>query len=245
MPRIPTRDSLRQGVPQSSGGKVQAPRDFAGGALERAGDSIFNQSGEALQKEKQQQSAMELAKARAEWNTGLLSEQAGYTLDQDQDYGSWARKYEVRSPIIQKRAAANITDPEIRQQFIYETEDDRVRVGLGIGSNARQAASTARLTAAETSLEQLLNNAVQADDETARGIFSDIRATRQGLVDAAVITAEKAAADSVRDARRFAAIRGTQLVDNDPVQARSVLSGEKASAASLIKRFEGFAPTLK
>ena len=243
MPRIPTRDSLRQGVPQSTGGIVQAPRDFVGGALEGVGNRIFNQAGEALQKEKQQQSALELARARSEWNTSLLTEQSSYSLDQNPDYEGWSKRYETRSPILQKRASANISDPEIRKQFVHETENDRVRVGLGIGSNAREAANTARLKAADTSLEQLLNNAVQVDDETAKGIFSDIRITRQGLVDAGVITAEKAAADSVRDARRFAAIRGRQMVDNDPVQARFILSGEEASAASLIRRFEGFRST--
>ncbi len=240
MPRIPTRDSLRQGVPRSTGGIVQAPRDFIGPALASAGNQISEVADREVRKEKQQQSSLELAKARSEWNTALLTEQNSYNPQDQPDYGAWDKRYKSRAPVLQKKAAENISDPVVRERFKLETNDDRVRVGLGINNNARRIASQARLTAAETSLDQLVNNAAQMDDSGAQGVFSDIKATLKDLVDTGVITPEEAASRSVKYARRFAVIRGKQLVDNDPAQARSILSGEKASPASLIKQFEGF-----
>lgn len=240
MPRIPTRDSLRQGVPRSTGGIVRAPRDFVGAGLASAGNQLSAVADVQLRKEKQQQSSLELAKARSEWNTALLVEQNSYNTQDIPDYGSWDKQYKYRAPILQNKAADNISDPVVRERFKLETNDDRVRVGLGINNDARRIATQARLTAADTSLDQLVGNAAQMDDEGAQGVFGDIKATLQDLVDTGVITKEEAANRSIKYARRFAVIRGKQLVDNDPAQARSVLSGEKASPASLIKQFEGF-----
>ncbi|NNJ76906.1 MAG: hypothetical protein HKP56_17305, partial [Anderseniella sp.] len=183
MPRIPTRDSLRQGVPRTTGGIVSAPRDFVGPAVQRTGKHLFEVAGKQAVEQKQQdrarhqRSALELASARARWTSSLLSEQKNYTPEQSPDYENWTRAYEVRAPIWQKRVAQTISDPQVRHQFMAETQDDLAKVGISIGTLARETGLSAKRAEADRSLLHQVDTAASQSDEDGKAIMAGVRAT--------------------------------------------------------------------
>ena len=249
MPRIPTRDSLRQGVPQSTGGIVSAPRDFVSPAIQRTGNQLLDiakkqkAQEEQQEKVKQQLSALELASARSRWNTSLLAEQKTYTREQNPDYDNWNKTYLTRASVWQKQAARTISDPGLRQQFIAETQDDLEQAGINIDRQAREAGMNARRAEAERSLLQQVDMAASQPDEDAKAIMGGVRATLQDMVDTGVVTAEEAAGRSVGYAQQYASLKIAGIAKQDPALAVSVLGDEQPGPAMLIRQLHGFRPT--
>ncbi len=241
MPRIPTRDSLRQGVPRSAGGIVQAPRDFVGQSLQAVGSAMFDKK--AIQREKQQQSALELAKARSQWHSSLLAERAAYTPEQTPDHGNWSKTYQTRAPAWQQQAARTITDPRVRQQFVAETQDDLEQVGLDVDRRAREIGHTVRRAEADEALLQQVNNAASQPDQDSKLTMGGVRATLQDMVQTGLITAEEAAGRSVSYAQHYASLKLAALTKQDPAHVVSVLSGEQPGPAALVRQLEGFRST--
>ncbi|WP_108882207.1 hypothetical protein [Anderseniella sp. Alg231-50] len=205
MPRIPTRDNLRQGVPQPTGGIVTAPRDFIGPAIQRTGKQLFDiakkqaAQGRQQEKAKQQQSALELATARSRWNSSLFAEQKTYTPEQKPDLDNWGRTYRARATAWQKQAARTISDPGVRQRFMAETQHDLEQGGINIDQQARDAGMTARRAETEKSLLQQVDSAASQPDEDAKTIMGGVRATLQDMADTGIISVEEAAApDAVK-----------------------------------------------
>lgn len=249
MPRIPTRDSLRQGVPRTAGGVVSAPRDFVGPALQRTGKQLFqvaaNQAAEQQQQEKvrRQRSALELASARSRWTSSLVGEQNNYTPEQNPDYDKWSKTYDARAAVWQKQAAQTISDPLVRQQFMAETQDDLVQVGIGVGALARENGMRARQSEADRSLLDQVDIAASQPDEDGKAIMGGVRATLQDMVDTGVISVEEAARRSVGYARQYASVKIAEITKQDPARAVSVLRGEQPGPAGLIRRLHGFRST--
>ena len=249
MPRIPTRDKLRQGVPASSGGIVSAPRDFVGPAMQRTGKQLFEiarkQAAHQQQQQKveQQRSALELASARSRWTSILLSEQNSYTPDQNPDYDKWSKMYEARAAVWQKQAAQGISDPQVRQQFMAETQDDLAQVGISIGTLARETGLSAKRAEADRSLLHQVDIAASQSDEDGKAIMAGVRATLKDMVDTGVISAEEAAGRSVGYARQYASVKIARITKQDPALAVSVLRGEKPGPAGLIRQLHGFRST--
>ena len=249
MPRIPTRDSLRQGVPQSTGGIVSAPRDFVSPAIQRTGNQLLDVAKkrkaqeEQQEKVKQQQSALELASARSRWNSSLLAEQKTYTREQNPDYDNWNKTYLTRASVWQKQAARTISDPGLRQQFIAETQDDLEQVGINVDRQARKAGMNARRAEAERSLLEQVDMAASQPDEDAKAVMGGVRATLQDMVDTGIITAEEAAGRSVGYAQHYASLKIAGIAKQDPDLAVSVLSNEQPGPAMLIRRLYSFRPT--
>lgn len=249
MPRIPTRDSLRQGVPRSTGGIVSAPRDFVGPAMQRVGKQVFDVAGQKaaqpqqLEKAGQQRAALELASARSQWNSSLLAEQKNYTPDQNPDYDKWSATYETRAAGWQKQAARTISDPRVRQQFIAETQDDLLQAGIGIGRRAHEAGLAAKRAEADKSLLRQVDMAASQPDEDGKAVMGGVRATLQDLVDTGIIAAEEAAHRSVGYAQRYASLKIAGITRQDPALAVSVLSGDQPGPAGLIRQLYEFRAT--
>jgi len=249
MPRIPTRDSLRQGVPRTTGGIVSAPRDVVGPALQRTGKQLFEVAGKQATEQKQQErlrqqrSALELASARARWTSSLLSEQKNYTPEQSPDYENWSRAYEVRAPIWQKQVAQTISDPQVRHQFMAETQDDLEKVGFSIGTLAWETGLSAKRAEADRSLLRQVDTAASQSDEDGKSIMAGVRATLQDMVDTGVISVEEAAGRSVGYARQYASAKIAQITKQDPALAVSVLRGEQPGPAGLIRQLHSFRST--
>lgn len=249
MPRIPTRDNLRQGVPQSTGGIVSAPRDFVGPALQRTGKQLFEvtrkQAAEQQQQEKaaQQRSALELASARSRWTSSLNAEQKSYTREQNPDYDKWTKTYEARAAVWQKQAAQSISDPQVRHQFMAETQDDLAQVGISIDRQAREIGLSVKREEADRSLLHQVDIAASQSDEDGKAVMGGVRATLQDMVDTGVISAEEAAGRSVGYARQYASVKIAETTKQDPARAVSILRGEQPGPAGLIRQLHGFRST--
>ena len=249
MPRIPTRDNLRQGAPRSSGGIVSAPRDFVGPAMHRTGKQLFEvarkQAAHQQQQEKvrQQRSALELASARSRWTSSLLAEHNSYTPDQNPDYDKWSKAYEARAAAWQKQAAQGISDPQVRQQFMAETQDDLVQVGISIGTLAREVGLRVKRAEADRSLLRQVDTAASQPDEDGKVVMGGVRATLQDMVDTGVISVEEAAGRSVGYARQYASGKIARITKQDPALAVSVLRGEQPGPSALIRRLHRFRST--
>jgi len=249
VPRIPTRDNLRQGAPRSSGGIVSAPRDFVGPAMHRTGKQLFEvarkQAAHQQQQEKvrQQRSALELASARSRWTSSLLAEHNSYTPDQNPDYDKWSKAYEARAAAWQKQAAQGISDPQVRQQFMAETQDDLVQVGISIGTLAREVGLRVKRAEADRSLLRQVDTAASQPDEDGKVVMGGVRATLQDMVDTGVISVEEAAGRSVGYARQYASGKIARITKQDPALAVSVLRGEQPGPSALIRRLHRFRST--
>lgn len=244
MPRIPTRDSLRQGVPQSTGGIVSAPRDFVGPALQKTGIALSDVASKQMAREQQQQrSALELANARSQWTSALRAGQQAYTPDRNPDYDTWSKSYQAHAPVWQTQAARAISDPGVRRQFVAETQADLEQAGIAIDRQARDLSLGTRRAQADQSLLQQVGTAASLSDEDGRTVMGGVRATLQDMVETGLITPEDAAGRSVGYARQYASLKIAGLARQDPALAVSVLSDEPQGPASLIRQLQPFRPT--
>ncbi|MGI9514641.1 MAG: hypothetical protein ACR2OL_17215 [Anderseniella sp.] len=249
MPRIPTRDSLRQGVPRSTGAIIKAPRDFVGPAIQNAGNQLFDVAKSQKDRERQQekvkrqQAALELASARSQWASSLLAERTTYAPEHNPDHDNWVRTYQSRAGGLQKQAAGVISDPEIRRRFVAEMQDDLDQVGASIDRQAREAGMIARRTRAEEALSQQVELAASQPDEEAKSVMGGVRASLQDMVDTGIISTEEAAGRSVGYAQQYASLKTLQLTRQDPSLAVSVLKDEQSDPAMLIRQLYRFRAT--
>ncbi len=249
MPRIPTRDKLRQGVPRSTGGIVSAPRDFVSPVMQRTGKQLFEVAGKQAarqqqqEKVEQQRSALELASARSQWTSSLLAEQKSYTRDQNPDYDRWSKTFETRAAVWQKQAAQGISDPRVRQQFMAETQDDLAQVGISIGTLARETGLSVKRAEADRSLVRQVDIAASQPDEDGKAVMGGVRATLQDMVDTGVVSVEEAAGRSVGYAQQYASVKIAEITKQDPALAVSILRGEQPGPAGLIRQLHRFRST--
>ncbi len=249
MPRIPTRDSLRQGVPRSTGGILSAPRDSVGPAIANAGRQFADIAESARAQEdqqdtaKQQRAALELATARSQWKAGLLAEQKAYSPERYPDPDSWTRIYRANTGIMQKRAAGGISDSEVRQRFVTETRDDLEQLAVTIARQAGEAGINARRGEAEKSLLRQVEMAAAQPDEDAKLVMGGLRASLQDMVDTGIISAQEAADRSIGYAQQYAALKAARLIRQDPALAVSALNEKQPGPAVLIRQLYRFRPT--
>ena len=249
MPRIPTRDNLRQGVPRPSGGIVPAPRDYTGPAVRETGNEVFAvarkqaANRQARQQYQLQRSALELAKARSLWNANLVAEQATYTPELRPDFGNWNKTYHARADTWQKQAAGGISDTSVRQQFIAETDAEIVQAGVEIDQRAGENAMIVRRAETDNALLQQVNVAATASDERGKAIMGGVHASLQDMVHAGLLSTEQAAHRSVAYAQQYATRKTAELVKRDPLLAMAMLAGEQPGPAMLIRQLEEFRST--
>lgn len=248
MPRIPTRDRLRQGVPRPTGGIVSAPRDFAGPAIRKTGRQLGAVTANARVEEDQQQRAMqqraalELANARAQWNAGQLAEQKAFTAERYPDHDSWTRVYRTNAGTMQQQAASIISDEEIRQRFVTETQNDLEQMAVSVDRRAREAGMNARRREAESSLLQQVETAALLSDDDAKAVMGGVRASLQDMVDTGIISADEAAHRSIGYAQQYALQKVSRLTKQDPAMAVFALSAEQPGPAALIRQLYRFRP---
>ncbi|MEM9471759.1 MAG: hypothetical protein AAGA00_07360 [Pseudomonadota bacterium] len=249
MPRIPTRDRLRQGVPRSTGGILSAPRDFAGPAIRRTGRQLaavaesVKSHDDRQNRAKQQRAALELARARAQWNAGQLAEQKSFTTERYPDHDSWARVYRTNAGAMQQQAAGMISDGGVRQRFVTEMQDDLEQVAVSVDRRAREAGMTARRREAERSLLQQVETAALQSDDDAKAVMGGVRASLQDMVDTGIISADEAAQRSVGYAQHYAERKMSRLTRQDPAMAVFALNAEQPGPAALIRQLYRFGPT--
>lgn len=241
MARMPTRDKLPQRVPEAARGIVPAPSNNIGEAITGFGQVVARHAKE----DKEKNSSMELARARSFWQTSLLEGKNSYNLRDKPDYKAWGEEFEKGSGEWQKTAASHITDPQLREKFLLETADDRVRYNINVANEARKIGNADQLTSTQQAIEQMAVNAARSDlsDDERQNAQQDIGETFKGLVRSGIYTPQQAAAEAIKLKKRISKLRVMEDIKRDPVAAKSALSGGGGSTVSLIKQFEGYRST--
>jgi hypothetical protein len=236
MAKLPTRDSLPNVIPRSAGGFVATSEDHTSRAMQQLGNTITTVS----DREKKQLDAMELARARSAFQTGLVQLKAGYNRQDNPDYDNWGGHYQANSTSLQRTAAGMISDRRLREQFVLETHDDRMRYGVSIGETARKHRNEDHATYAETAIETLFSTLgdPKTPNDVREDVYAKIGQTIKGLVDTGVISAPEGAKYAMENARRYAAIRIGHDMRENPLMAARFLTGDEPAGSGYLARLK-------
>ena len=229
MARMPTRDSLPQATPTSDKTIVRAPTNQIGEAVSSLGINLARHA----KADKEKQGSLELARARSFWQTSLLTGRKAYNLKYKPDYKTWGRDADSGARDWQKKAMEHITDPDVRERFKLETDDDRVQFNISVGNEAQGHSNTDQLTTAQAAIDQMAANAADPDiteDERA-DLRQDIWETYKGLVNSGIKTKEQAAVEVMLLKKRISKLRVMQDIQDDPVMASNGIGGGKVTDA--------------
>lgn len=243
MPRLLDRDTLSQSMPTRRG-IVQAPRNPIGGALQGLAqpiDQFGDLAAREVERQKEQDNALDLTRARSALQVELMREQAKYAYDKDQDYGTWRKRYDENAPIIHDNVSTLIRDPALRERFMADTTPELARIGFEIDGNARKIDLERKGQEVDLALDNALEvgTAPGASAATQKRALDDSLSSINGLVTRGVITPEAGAAKRIKFTREFAGRRAQADVHDNPAKAATWLRGGGAGPESLIKEMEG------
>lgn len=238
MARMPTRDNLPQALPTANKQIVSAPTNRIGEAVSALGVSVAR----AAKADKEKQSSMELARARSQFQTNMLQGDKAYNLKDKPDHKTWGDEADKGVKSWQKSAMDGISDPEIRERFKLETDDDAVRFTIGVGNRAQEIANKDQLATTEQALDQMAVNAADPDlsEEDRAGLRQDLAESLKGLVRSGIITPAQADVKAKEYRKRIAKLRVMTDIQNDPIAARNAMNGGDGDTINLIKQREAF-----
>lgn len=196
MPRLPTGDELTRSIPQGRTG-VAAPRanptfDFSGvqnaaNALVSVGDAISELDAKRRQREDRLQSIRAIHDFRL---NGMAVENG---LERDEDYGTYTERYKEQMLDARSKAAENISDERIREEFVLQTDLDLAEGLFRVEEKAfRKEKELGRAT-----VDNQITNTLEAitrapDDFTRTQLIEDIGATISAAQSNQYYTAEEA-----------------------------------------------------
>ncbi len=234
MPRMPTEDDLSS--PQIRSPAVASRRqDFIGPALARAGQVISanaeadtNQELKIKRQEKGENDAMDLARARADWNTRRLTADENYQLEKNPEYNSWEKGYSGEITKHRDAAASKIRDPKLRERFMLDTEDDITRGTFGVRDRAKGYDRGKRRAEALASIDQNMNLAASPgiDPKESAAITAKTRADIDNLFASGLLTPEQTVELRQKYFKGFQETKVKQDIQNDPEQAYQYLKGD-------------------
>ena len=238
MARMPTRDDLPQAVPTADKSIVRYNAPDIGAAVSSLGVSLARQ-GKA---DKDKQSSLELARARSFMQTSLLQGRDAYNLENKPEYQKWEGDAAKGARSWQQIAMEHITDPEVRERFRLETEDDVARFGIGIGDKATEIGNREQKATAQMAIDEMARNAADPNLTNAEraDYRRDIIETYKGLVKTGVMTSQEAALATMKLRQKISGLQVLHDIQNDPVGAHNAMAGSDSSAVNLIKEFEGY-----
>lgn len=250
MPRMPEADDLP--VVEGRSRSIPTPaKDYIGPALERMGQTL-QRSAEAdanldmriKSKEKDENNALDLGAARADWTRGRLEEDEKYDQETNPNYGNWEKSYTANIEKRRQAAAARIRDPKLRQKFLSETEDDVVRGTFAVRDRAKTIDRSKRLGEALDGVESALEAAARPGVDKAESdkLIAGARATIDNLAITGLISPEKAIELRKNFAKQYASLKINQDIQADPEAAYRNLHGDPGEIYySKLKRKESVA----
>jgi len=232
MARLPTKDDLSQPGSLRSGRMISSADTSAiGRGLEALGSGIAAFG----EKQKQQQNAVDLARAEALKTQRFLDLQNQF--DQDGDYSTFGQRAGDGTRKAVSDAANLIRDPKMRERYAAQSQIDAIRTNDSIIDKGRALRQQAETNALDDALE--LNRRLYVDPLVPEDVKAKARNEIIGAIDvsreAGLLTPDQADARKklYLDAADFS--RGALLAESDP----SAVLGD-TDAAALLRRFEGF-----
>jgi hypothetical protein len=223
MARLPTRDDLPQAVPTPAGGIVRAPQNNIGSALSRLGASMAAQAAE----DRKKQGVMERARATAMLQSGLIESSSNYTPQNKPDVTKWSEDFYKGSTRLREESAKLISDPNERELFMLQSEDDLTRYNVNISQNAQKIQNERHIETTTLSMDQILDAAALTENEEERiALLSKYRALSKDLVDANLMSPAKAADLDQKGRQKVAGLVVQQQIMKSPGVAYGALTGE-------------------
>jgi len=258
MPRMPTADSLGMNLPQSQAiprqqqDMVGEASRALGGAVARMGETITQENQANIDnqrqidiRQKEQGDALDLTRARTDWNKRRLTEENQYQLENNPDYANWGKTFQGNIEKHRQASASLIRSPSLRARFEAETQDDVTQGALTIQNRAQGIDKDLRVTTAINGLDDSISAAAApgTDPKTADKILGQARANIDNMVATGVIDPAKGVELRRGLAQKYAKLRIDQDIQNDPNAAAAWLEGGQGGVEGLIRKQEGFRTT--
>jgi len=247
---MPTDDQI--GVPEIQSRALQrGVSDPRGQAMEAVG-RIISSSGQkiaaAIQQNQNETDSLDLARARADWNTRRLNLDDSYTLEKNPAYDKWGKSYDLEAGKNVSASAALISNAKLRERFILETQDDVTRGSLTVKDRAAGIDRDKRIQEGFDAIDKNLAAAARpgVSQEDVKKIIEQSRADIDNMVATGTIAPGDAIKVRKNYMQKFAALKAAQDIQDDPKQAATWLSspidGRKTphGAGDAIRNFEGF-----
>ncbi len=222
MPRMPTAEDLGR-VRLQSRDVISGPRDAIGPAVAGVGQEVSR----VAKARREENEALDLVRATADWNTRILNERAQYDYGVDQNYGTWGKRFDAAAPRHADAASSLIRDPVLRQKFRIQTDDDITRHSLSVADAARTLDRGKRSAEAVAGIDANLRAATMpgVDDKSSERIIRDITASITKLTDVGVFTPEQELEVRAKVLKNYTNIKAGRLVQEDPETALRHLTG--------------------
>jgi hypothetical protein len=240
MPRMPTDDSLGYNLPRSQG-IPQQRRDMTGEALAGLGRTAFgvgriisDEADKNLQlkrgfelRQKEEDDALDLTRARADWNKRRLEEDDKYKPENNPDYSSWEKGFTGNIDKHRKASASIIRDPKLREKFEIETSDDVVSGTLNVRNRALGIDREKRKAEAIASVEDAAVMAARPglDPKVADEIVARTNDSIEALVEAGTLTPGEALEMRRKFVKQNASLRLDADKSDNPARTKAWLEG--------------------
>lgn len=231
MARMPTRDDLPQAVAQANTSIVRAPQDPVGESMMGLGNTLAGISrtmARQAEVDRKKQSALEVTRATAMLNQGLLETRANYTVQNKPDITKWGEDYQKGSTKLMSEAEKLISDPEAREVWKLKSSDDVMRYNINVGEEAQKITNERHVATASNSMDEIAKLAANTDDpqETAR-LMARLQDAGRGLVDSGLMTPEAMAAKTLEYRRYVAKQQALRTATLRPTETFGVLTGDR------------------
>lgn len=245
MVRMPDASAL-SGPPQIQSRALQrAPQDFIGPAAVRFADTV-EKTEEQVQAEKRQQTdALDLARAKADWNTRLLNEEDTYKYEKNPDYGGWEKSYTGN---INKHLGASsslIGNKNLRARFEAEAQDDITRGTITIRDRASTIDLGKRKAEGFASIDNIIALSVRPGLQKGERdrLTALARTTFDNFAHSGLLTPGEVIEARQKYVHTFAGLMGEQDKENDPAKAAVWLQGGGNTIKGVILHYEGYRDT--
>lgn len=203
----------------------------AGRGLASMGADIASVASEQVQKQKQQQNAVDIARAEAEKTKGLLGAQDEF--DQDPDYTTFARRAPEKTGEVVNKAGDLIRDPKMRERWKAGAQSDAARTNDTIFDWGTKKRVDAETVAFDDALE--INRRIYVDPNTSEDAKKKAKGDIEGAIQQGLSTGllDPKAADARRkvfiDDAEFS--RGKLAVEQNP----DIISKPRGPVAAIIQ----------
>lgn len=255
MPRMPTQDALGYNTARSSDIPSQR-RSGTGEAIARAGAAVGNlgrtigdegdrnlaQTRQIALGQKAEDDALDLTRARADWNKRRLTEDEQYQLDKNPKYDTWEKTFSKNIEEHRKASVSLIRSPKLRQKFDAETNDDVTSGVIAVRNRAQGIDRETKVVQAQQGLEDAITLAAKpgVDPATSNKIIAQSRANIDNMVETGLISPGKGMELRRSFAQNYAKVKVGQDIADNPLAASAWLEGGQGGTVGLIRRHEGY-----
>lgn len=236
MPEIPTRDDISR-APVARSGRAIARQDTTaiGRGMQNLGAGIADLGAGVTSFGRQQQAKkdlMEVTSADTAKTTGFMETRRSF--EQDGDYGTYEARADAATEKVINEAAARISNPERRAQWLAAAKADAAVVTDSIRKQGAELAQSATINEFDRALE--VQRQVLTDPVTTSAEKEDARAFLEASISAAqgtgLLTPDQAEARRENFVRNGDYSRAALAVEQDPKLVSRPLPGDVAERST-------------